>query len=44
MVRIVDSNAKVIFVSLDRPRADNAAFLSLGASHRRLLLQVLDPG
>ena len=44
MVRIVDSNAKVIFVPLDHPRADDTAFFSPGASHRRLLLQVLDPG
>ena len=40
MVRIVDSNAKVIFVPLDHPRADDAAFLSLGASQGRLLLQI----
>jgi hypothetical protein len=34
----VDRNAKVVFVPLDYPRADDAASLSLGASHGRLLL------
>src|SRR5580704_16324428 len=39
MVRIVDGNAKVIFVPLNHPRGDDARLsFSFRASHRRLLL------